>query len=72
MSGCITCIRKLLGKFRQYDYGILGNMNKYGQLFPPDYDLGKITSPVALYYGSNDFFASTIVNIYICHLAQRK
>lgn len=55
----------ILGKFRKYDYGLLGNIAKYGQSFPPDYDLSKITSPVALYYGPNDQFISvTVINIY--------
>ncbi|XP_026468933.1 lipase 3-like [Ctenocephalides felis] len=41
-------------KFRQYDYGQLGNLELYGFPEPPDYDLSKITTPVALYIGPND------------------
>lgn len=41
-------------KFRKYDYGSSENLDKYGQISPPDYDLNKITAPIALYYGSND------------------
>ncbi|KAG5865624.1 hypothetical protein JTB14_010374 [Gonioctena quinquepunctata] len=46
------------GKFRQYDFG-LGNLNKYGTLFPPKYDLDKITAPMYLIYGKNDWLAAT-------------
>ena len=30
-------------------------MEAYGTPAPPDYDLGKVTCPVALYYGPNDW-----------------
>ncbi|XP_043796542.1 lipase 3-like [Apis laboriosa] len=43
------------GKFRKYDYGI-GNLKKYGKIYPPDYELAKIKIPVYLYYGANDIF----------------
>lgn len=46
------------GYFRQYDYGTQ-NMFKYGRLTPPSYDLKKITAPVALFYSSYDWLAST-------------
>lgn len=29
-------------------------MKKYGQPNPPEYDLRKVTSPVVLYYSTND------------------
>lgn len=41
-------------KFRQYDLGLLGNLKKYGQISPPNYNIKKIVAPVALYYASND------------------
>lgn len=42
-------------KFRKYDYGFFGNLAEYGHTSPPDYDISKITAPVALYYGENDW-----------------
>lgn len=51
------------GKFKKYDYGILGNKNKYGTLNPPDYDLSKIKVPVSLYYSENDWLANVKVRI---------
>ncbi|KAK9298988.1 hypothetical protein QLX08_007897 [Tetragonisca angustula] len=42
------------GKFRKFDYGAAGNMKNYGQEQPPDYNLGNVSVPVALYYGTND------------------
>ncbi|XP_030749370.1 lipase 3-like [Sitophilus oryzae] len=46
------------GQFRQYDFGLLSNMNKYGSLFPPQYDLSKITAPVYLIYSQNDWLSA--------------
>jgi len=43
-------------KFRGYDYGE-GNNDVYGQDTPPDYDLKKVTAPIALYWGENDWLA---------------
>lgn len=45
------------GKFRQYDWGMVSNLGTYGQMKPPNYDLKKITAPVALHYSSNDWLA---------------
>jgi hypothetical protein len=39
------------------------NMLIYGQLTPPDYDLGKVTAPVALHYSQNDWLAAIAVSI---------
>ncbi|KAF2886716.1 hypothetical protein ILUMI_19457, partial [Ignelater luminosus] len=44
----------LSGKVPMYDYGEKKNLRKYGQANPPEYNLTKITAPVALYYGAND------------------
>ncbi|KAL1502474.1 hypothetical protein ABEB36_007610 [Hypothenemus hampei] len=44
--------------FRQYDFGELGNLIHYGTTQPPDYDAAKITAPVAIYYGKNDYLAA--------------
>ncbi|XP_053691992.1 lipase 3-like [Sabethes cyaneus] len=42
------------GRFCQYDFGEEQNMVRYGNVTPPDYQLEKITAPIALYYGLND------------------
>ena len=43
--------------FREFDYGVKKNMQKYGQSSPPIYDLTKITLPVHLYVGKYDRLA---------------
>nr|XP_022912359.1 lipase 3-like [Onthophagus taurus] len=48
------------GKFRKYDFGMVQNLVQYGSIFPPDYDLSQITSPVALFYAKNDWLVSPI------------
>ncbi|XP_059058794.1 lipase 3-like [Achroia grisella] len=42
-------------KFRQFDYG-LKNLAQYGSVTPPDYNIEKITSPLAIFFGLNDWF----------------
>lgn len=49
-----------IGYFRHYDYGIL-NLVKYGSLIPPDYEVGNIVAPVALFYGNNDLLSAVTV-----------
>lgn len=56
-----------LGKFRKYDYGIIGNLKKYGKIQPPDYELAKIKIPVHLYYAANDMF----INVEVCILIRK-
>lgn len=46
------------GFFRQYDYGFLRNLLKYGNTKPPDYNFAVITSPVSLIVGQNDWLAT--------------
>lgn len=47
-----------------FDHGEKKNLKHYNQITPPDYDVGKITSNVYLYYGENDDSANpTDVNI---------
>ncbi|CAK1556243.1 unnamed protein product [Leptosia nina] len=41
-------------KFRRFDFGMLKNLRVYGRIGAPDYDLGKITTPVFLHYSVND------------------
>jgi len=44
------------GKFRKYNYPTKAkNMEMYGQETPPEYDISKITAPIALYWGENDW-----------------
>jgi len=45
-------------KFRHFDYGTSTNMDIYGSEEPPSYDLGKVSAPVALYFGDNDWLAN--------------
>ena len=53
-------------RFCAFDYGD-GNQDIYGQETPPDYDLTKVTAPVALYWGDNDWLAQQTVNsIILC------
>lgn len=53
------------GKFRKYDYGVIQNLIKYGQLTPPDYDLSNVAVPVAVLYGANDNLAAVEASIII-------
>jgi len=43
------------GRFCYYDFGSDGNQEKYGQTDPPDFDLSKVTAPVNLFWGQNDW-----------------
>ncbi|KAK8400724.1 hypothetical protein O3P69_002492 [Scylla paramamosain] len=48
----------LSGKFQKYDYGLLGNLNHYGQNKPPEYNLSAVTTPVGLFWGQTDWVAA--------------
>jgi lysosomal acid lipase/cholesteryl ester hydrolase len=52
----------ILGFFRQYDYGFLKNLMKYGNTKPPEYNFAVITSPVSLIVGPNDWLATPEVS----------
>ncbi|XP_075531614.1 gastric triacylglycerol lipase-like [Dermacentor variabilis] len=43
--------------FVRFDYGILKNLVKYGQVKPPAYPVEQIRVPVAIYQGQGDKFA---------------
>ncbi|KAG8180328.1 hypothetical protein JTE90_016362 [Oedothorax gibbosus] len=43
-------------KFTKYDYGSKNELH-YNQSTPPEYDVSKITTPVALMWGENDYLA---------------
>ncbi|KOX71607.1 Lipase 3 [Melipona quadrifasciata] len=42
------------GKFRKFDYGLAGNIEKYNETNPPDYNLRNVTVPTYLHYATND------------------
>lgn len=43
--------------FRKFNYGVLKNRRIYGQRNPPDYDLTRVTAPVAIFWSLNDWLA---------------
>ena len=50
------------GRFRRWDYhSAEANIAHYGQEEPPDYDLTKVSAPVALHYGQNDWLDAIVV-----------
>lgn len=49
-------------QFRQFDFGPVTNLQKYGSKIPPYYDLELVTAPTALWYGANDWFATENVS----------
>lgn len=48
------------GEFRKLDCRIWKNLQSYGSLIPPKYNLKKITAPVAIYFGVNDIFVDPV------------
>lgn len=51
-----------LGGFTYFNYGPEKNLQLYGTKTPPDYDLSKISAPVALYYSKDDTAVPYIVS----------
>nr|ACU57197.1 triacylglycerol lipase [Penaeus vannamei] len=45
------------GVFDKYDYGLIGNLNHYGQNTPPLFNLSRVAAPVGLFWGSTDWLA---------------
>lgn len=45
-------------KFRMFDFGLAGNLFRYGSFSPPDYNLRAITAPVFLHYSDNDWMVA--------------
>ncbi len=44
--------------FKRFDYGIVENLKRYGQIIAPNYPLCNITSKnIALFHGLNDLLA---------------
>lgn len=50
-------------QFRQFDFGTMGNLQRYGTKIPPYYDLEQVTPPTALWYGGNDWYAQQNVSL---------
>ena len=48
-------VASFAGYFRPYDYGRLKNLKLYRQFVPPEYPIEKVTAPVILYHGLNDW-----------------
>ncbi|XP_049764860.1 lipase 3-like [Schistocerca cancellata] len=46
------------GKFRKYDYGKTGNMERYGTPEPPAYNISNMRAPISLHFASNDWLAN--------------
>ncbi|KAF2887861.1 hypothetical protein ILUMI_18312, partial [Ignelater luminosus] len=44
-------------KFQKYDYGKVKNLEIYGQPTPPQYNISKMTAPVAIYVGDRDIYS---------------
>ena len=44
-------------EFRQYDYGLEKNTICYNSATPPAYPLHKVTTPVHMFYGQNDWLS---------------
>lgn len=46
--------------FRQFDHGLLKNLQIYRSKSPPEYRLHQVSAPVALHYGLNDLLAAVV------------
>ncbi|XP_022912360.1 lipase 3-like [Onthophagus taurus] len=55
-------------KFRRFDYGLVGNLGEYGSTTPPEYDVSKITAPIAIFYGAKDEIATADVEQFAADL----
>ncbi|KAH6923461.1 hypothetical protein HPB50_001282 [Hyalomma asiaticum] len=60
--GCMFNFRFLVhrtARFAMYDYGLIKNLEKYGQATPPDYPVENIRAPVALFSSVGDTVADS-------------
>jgi hypothetical protein len=55
--------------FCEYDYGRERNLEAYGTIAPPDYDLTKTTCPIYIHYSLNDWINHPTVRAPRCFLA---
>ncbi|KAK0183446.1 hypothetical protein PV327_001488 [Microctonus hyperodae] len=46
------------GRFQQYDYGAVKNLEFYNTTYAPSYNLTKLNIPLALFYADNDWLAA--------------
>ncbi|CAD0199428.1 unnamed protein product [Chrysodeixis includens] len=46
------------GKFARFDYGEFKNFEVYGSKSPPEYQVEKVSVPVAIFYADNDWLAA--------------
>ncbi|XP_077301626.1 lipase 1-like [Arctopsyche grandis] len=44
--------------FRQFDHGMMRNIDLYGELQPPQYNLTKVDAPVRIFYSEKDKIAA--------------
>ena len=51
--------------FNSFDYGPEENMKRYGTETPKTYDLKKVTTPVHIFWGENDYIADPRVNTFV-------
>jgi pimeloyl-ACP methyl ester carboxylesterase len=47
-------------KFQDYDYGLNGNLERYGSSSPPEFDLSRARIPTALFIGGSDDLAGPV------------
>ncbi|KAM9991291.1 hypothetical protein ACTFIZ_004706 [Dictyostelium cf. discoideum] len=43
--------------YQKFDYGLIGNLQHYGQSTPPKYDITQFNTPVIAFSGGQDFLA---------------
>ena len=48
----------LLGSFSHFDYGPEDNLQAYGTITPPEYNLKNVRVPVRIYYAQSDTIAN--------------
>ncbi|XP_045777370.1 lipase 3-like [Maniola jurtina] len=48
------------GEFRQFDLGVMGNLERYGSQTPPRYALDRVRVPVSLFYSDADWLAHPV------------
>lgn len=67
--------------FGQFDYGSIGNLERYGSADAPDYDLSKVAMPVVILSAKNDYFSTLedvsilknkLPNVVLDHVMERK
>ena len=44
------------GLFEHYDYGAMKNLETYGTIQPPQYNISEIQVPIGIIWSDNDYF----------------